>query len=150
MVKEVFCKKYVLEIFEKFTGKHLHQSIFLNKVVGFRPATLLKKRLWRMFSCEFCQIFKNTFFYRTSLDNCFCTMYIYIIQYLYPICCTFLWFSYNFCWDDNKTVTFNIEFTRTNKQVETVADFNRLHSLQENNFSWKVSLVWNIIFLRLL
>ena len=32
------------------------------------PATLLKKRLWhRCFSCEFCEIYKNTFFYRTTL-----------------------------------------------------------------------------------
>ena len=31
-----------------------------------RPATLLKKEtLVQVFSCEFCEIFKNTFFYRT-------------------------------------------------------------------------------------
>ena len=36
---EVFCKKGELNIFTKFTGKHLGQS--------FRPATLLKERLWR-------------------------------------------------------------------------------------------------------
>ena len=29
--------------FTKFTGKHLCQSFFFNKVVGLRPATLLKK-----------------------------------------------------------------------------------------------------------
>ena len=33
----------------------------------FRPATLLKKEaLPQVFPCEFCEIFKNTFFYRTS------------------------------------------------------------------------------------
>ena len=32
--------------FAKFKGKHLCQSLFLNKVASFRPATLLKKRLW--------------------------------------------------------------------------------------------------------
>ena len=42
---EVFCKKDVLRHVAKFTGKHLCQSLFLNKVEG-RPATLLKKRLW--------------------------------------------------------------------------------------------------------
>ena len=31
---EVFCKKGVLEIFAKFTGKHLCQSLFFNKVAG--------------------------------------------------------------------------------------------------------------------
>ena len=29
---EVFCKKGVLKKFAKFTGKHLYQSIFFNKV----------------------------------------------------------------------------------------------------------------------
>ena len=40
---EVFCRKGVLRSFAKFTGKHLCQSIFLNKVAGVRPATLLTK-----------------------------------------------------------------------------------------------------------
>ena len=41
-----FCKKGVLRNLAKFTGKHLCQSLFFNKVGDFRPATLLKKRLW--------------------------------------------------------------------------------------------------------
>ena len=53
----MFCKKSVLRNFAKFTGKHLCQSL--------RPATLLKKRLVQVFSCEFCDISKNTFYYRT-------------------------------------------------------------------------------------
>ena len=31
--------------FTKFTGKHLCQCLFFNKVAGLRPATLLKSRL---------------------------------------------------------------------------------------------------------
>ena len=42
------------------------ESLF-NKVVGLRPATLLKKRLAQLFSCKFCEISKNTFFHRTPL-----------------------------------------------------------------------------------
>ena len=38
---EELCKKGVLENFAKFTGKHLCQSLFSNKVTGLRPATLL-------------------------------------------------------------------------------------------------------------
>ena len=38
--------KGVLKKYAKLTGKHLCQSLFLNKVAGLRPATLLKKRLW--------------------------------------------------------------------------------------------------------
>ena len=37
----------------KFTGKHLCQSLFFNKVA---------ETLAQVFSCEFCQISKNTFF----------------------------------------------------------------------------------------
>ena len=52
--------------FAKFTGKHLCQGLFLNKVASLRLAALLKKRetLAQMFFCEFCKIFKNTFSYR--------------------------------------------------------------------------------------
>ena len=42
---EVLCKKGVLRNSAKFTGKHLCQSLFFNKVTCLRPATLLKKRL---------------------------------------------------------------------------------------------------------
>ena len=31
---EVFCEKGVLENFTKFTGKHLYQGLFFNKVAG--------------------------------------------------------------------------------------------------------------------
>ena len=41
-------KKSVLGNVAKFTGKHLCQSRFFN-------------------TCEFCEIFKNTYFYRTPL-----------------------------------------------------------------------------------
>ena len=53
----VFCKKGVLSA--KFTGKHLCQSPFFNKVE--------KKTLTQVFSSEFCIISKNTFLYRTLL-----------------------------------------------------------------------------------
>ena len=34
---EVFCEKGVLRNFAKFTGNHLRQTLFLNKVAGLRP-----------------------------------------------------------------------------------------------------------------
>ena len=65
---EVLCKKGALKKFTTFTGKHPWQSLSFNKVAGLRLATLLKKRpLVQVFSCEFCEIFKNTFFNRTTL-----------------------------------------------------------------------------------
>ena len=55
-------RKGVLRNYAKITGKHLCQSLFFNKVAG-RSSTLLKKKtLAQVFSCEFCEIFKNTFF----------------------------------------------------------------------------------------
>ena len=63
---EVFCSKGVLTNFTKFAGKHLCQSLFFNRVAGHEPATLVKKEtLELVFSCELCEISKNTFFYRT-------------------------------------------------------------------------------------
>ena len=59
---EVFCKKGVLRNFAKFTGKHLCQSLFFNKVAGLRPATLLKKRLWhRCFPINFAKFLRTPF-----------------------------------------------------------------------------------------
>ena len=64
---EVFCKKGVLRNFAKFTGKHLCHSLCFNKVVGLL-ATSFKKILWRRcFLVNFCEISKNTFFYRTPM-----------------------------------------------------------------------------------
>ena len=51
-------KKDVLRNFAKFTGKHLCQSLFFNKVAG---KAIKKETLPQVFSCEFCEISKNTF-----------------------------------------------------------------------------------------
>ena len=53
----VLYKIDVVKKFAKFTGKHLRQIPFFNKVAGVRPVTLLKKRLAQVFSCEFCTFF---------------------------------------------------------------------------------------------
>ena len=64
---EVFCKKVVLRNFAKLTGKHLCPSFFLNKVAGL----IKKETLAQVFSCEFCEISKNNFSYRTPPGDCF-------------------------------------------------------------------------------
>ena len=45
IVKKQSGKKGVIKYFTKFTEKRLCWSLFLNKVAGLRPTTLLKKRL---------------------------------------------------------------------------------------------------------
>ena len=55
-------KKGVLRHFAQFTGKHLCQSFFFNKLAALGPATLLKKEtLAQVFPCEFYEISKTTF-----------------------------------------------------------------------------------------
>ena len=61
---EVFCKKGVLRNFAKFIGKNLCQGLFLNKVA----CNFIKKEtLVRVFSCEFWEFSKNTFYRWTPL-----------------------------------------------------------------------------------
>ena len=67
MPPEVFYKKGVLRNFTKFTGKHLCQGLFFNKVTGLRSATLLKKRLWhRCFLVNFVKFLRTPFLQNTS------------------------------------------------------------------------------------
>ena len=64
-------KKGVLGNFIKFTGKHLCQSLFFDKVTGLRPATFLKKRLWhRCFPVNFAKFLRTPFLQNTS-GGCF-------------------------------------------------------------------------------
>ena len=55
----MFYKKSVPRNFTKFTAKHLCQSPFFNKVAGL---FIKKETLAQVFSCEFCEISKSTFF----------------------------------------------------------------------------------------
>ena len=56
----MFRKKGVLRNFAKFTGKHMYQSLFLIKLKGLGPATLLKKRLWhRYFPVNFAKFLRT-------------------------------------------------------------------------------------------
>ena len=55
-------KKGVLRNFAKFIGKHLCKSLFFNKVASLRPATSLKKRLWkRCFPVNFAKFLRTPF-----------------------------------------------------------------------------------------
>ena len=63
----MLCKKGVLRNFTKFTGKHLCQSLFLIKLQASGLELYLKRESGTGVSCEFCEISKNTFSYRTPL-----------------------------------------------------------------------------------
>ena len=67
----VFLRKGVLGNSAKFTGKHLCQSLFFNKVAGLR--------LWDCGTGVFLWILRNFqehLCYRALLDECFCIMSI--------------------------------------------------------------------------
>ena len=64
---QMFFKIGVLKGFSKFIGKHLYQSLSFNKVVGVKPATLLKKRLWgRCFSVNIAKCLEHLLSQGTS------------------------------------------------------------------------------------
>ena len=74
----MYCEKGVLRNFTKLIGKHLYQSLFFNKVAGLRPATLLKKRLWRWyFPMNFVKLLRIPF----SIEHlrCFCHSFLFLL-----------------------------------------------------------------------
>ena len=64
---EVLFNKRLPTNFAKFTGKHLGQSLFFNKVAGLRSATLLKNRLSHScFPVDFAKFLRTPFLQNTS------------------------------------------------------------------------------------
>ena len=62
-------RKGVLRNFAKFTGEHLFQSLFFNKVAG---KFIKNEALGQVFSCEFCEISENNFFTELLRETAFC------------------------------------------------------------------------------
>ena len=59
---ELLCRKGILRDFAKFIGKHLCQSL-----LGFRPAPLLKRKLWhRCFLVNVSKFMRTSFLQKTS------------------------------------------------------------------------------------
>ena len=58
--------KAAIKTFTMVSGKHMCWNIFFNKAAGLRSTTFLKKTPKQVFYCEYCEIFKNSCFYRTS------------------------------------------------------------------------------------
>ena len=85
---EVFCKKDVLRNFTKFTGIHLCQSLFLNKV---------KKRIWhRCFPVNFAKFLRAIFLTEHLRWTLSCWRYIFsrnfqILKGHYIVGLTFKW-----------------------------------------------------------
>ena len=72
---EVFCKKSVLGNFAKFAGKHLCQSLFLNKVAGLRHGC---------FPDNFAKFLRKPFSQNTS-ELLLLKVYLSIKEFSYPV-----------------------------------------------------------------
>ena len=61
---EGFYKKGVFKNFAKIIETHLSPGLFLNKDSDWGSVTLLQRNsgIGGFFVCEFCEIFKNTYF----------------------------------------------------------------------------------------
>ena len=71
---QAFLKIGVLENFSKLTRKHLCRSLLFIQVAS--PCNFTQKEtLTQVFSCEFWEIFKSIFFYRTQSGDWSCTSY---------------------------------------------------------------------------
>ena len=64
-------KKAFLKNFAILTGKRVSETLF-DKVAGLQAWNFIKKRLQhKVFCCEYCEIFKSTYFEKTSANGCF-------------------------------------------------------------------------------
>ena len=81
---QMFSKIGALKKFAIFTGKRLCWSLFLIKLLDFRPGNLFKRDSQAsVFLCAHCENFKYTFFYRTPLVAAFLASYCFsYVSYL--------------------------------------------------------------------
>ena len=83
---QMFSKIWVLKNFAIFTGKNLCCSLFLIKFQDWRPKFLFKKRFQRrFFFCEYCKIFKNSFFIEGLLIIPFRNFYLMIGNWYFRV-----------------------------------------------------------------
>ena len=99
-LSQMFFRMGVLKSFANFIRKHQRWIIFTIKKL--QAWTLLKRDSTQVFSCEICDIFKNTFFYRTLpvaaseqtqeiyVVHCvakWCSGHLAQVYFSYPISC---------------------------------------------------------------
>ena len=105
---EVFCEKAVLRNFAKFTGKHLCQSLFFNKVAGgawcfpknfakFLSTPFLTEHLWWLFLW-----IRRIVEQRLNRDKT-------------KILCLLIWYRHNYKWWPNKWLCFKRWWITKNK-----------------------------------
>ena len=91
---ELIYKKGVLKNVAKLTRKHLCKGFFFNKVADLMVCSFIREEaLEQVFYCEFCKIFKNTYFRRTppmtasfwlEYQNCFYITFVFLSRLCFP------------------------------------------------------------------
>ena len=125
---EVFCKKGVLGNFAKFTGKHLCQSLFFNKVAGFRPEAPLKP-CWKILQQNLFNVLNSKLSMKTHQH--YLWQNLKKILYL-VLLCNWLWsptVGKRMFISENKN-TNNILLNRDNRDTKTTSIEVTLVSLQ--------------------
>ena len=87
---QMFCRKGVLIHFAKLLRKYLSRSLSLIKLQPVGLQLYYKETLMQTFSCEFCDIFKNTYFVGCSGFN---KHIIHGMQYILTLYYDFIQFS---------------------------------------------------------
>ena len=154
-------KRSVLKYFAKFTGKHPCQSLFFNKILSLRPATLSKMRPWhKCFPVNFAKFLRIPFLQNTFKESpylCFVfTSFTFLIE---PFCLFYKnehftgnWYIFSFDLNTNKTKCYiclklrldQIPLISLNKLTEEgsrrcsikMAFLNILPNSQENTCAW--------------
>ena len=80
---KVFYKKCVLRNFAKITENTCARASLVIKL----QASDLQQTLAQVFSCELCEISKNTFSYRTPPGDCFC----HFLSHIFKVGIKYLW-----------------------------------------------------------
>ena len=74
-------KKVFLEISQNSQENSCVRVSFLINLQASPSNFIKKETLAQVFSCEFCEISKNNFFYRTPLSDCFCEcFYVFALK----------------------------------------------------------------------
>ena len=146
--QEIFYKKSVPRNFTKFIEKHLWQSLFFKK-----------ETLEQVFSCEFCEISKNTFFTEHARQLLLTLAILSAITNLrtleQEVKQTFLrkkklitFWKIEFC---NATYGFNTLITNVRVRVKKITwNTQCVKSVQMRNFFWSVFYhIWTWVSLRI-
>ena len=129
----VFCKKGVLRNFANVTGKHLCQSLFFNKEDLLINPFINKETLTQMFSCEFCEISKCTFFYRTPLVATLSAVQLLVVFFSMTSATSFAAPQFKLIWScaDFSSLSCFLCFTSTKEteftQLHVMNRFDSLH-----------------------